>query len=100
MHGCSGADRGHNQLKFWYYLSNVGPGMAPISFWPTQWTDEGPVVHAVPPRLLPLSAKHAPQPEPAHPPTPHPPCGAVQVSGEEESFQGPAGSLSAPARGG
>ena len=31
----SGADRSHAQLKFWYYLSDVGPGMAPISFWPT-----------------------------------------------------------------
>ena len=40
----SGTDRAHNQLKFWYYLSDVGPGMAPISFWPTQWSDDGPSV--------------------------------------------------------
>ena len=40
----SGTERAHNQLKFWYYLSDVGPGMAPISFWPTQWSDDGPSV--------------------------------------------------------
>ena len=38
------ANRGHNQLKFWYYLSDVEPEMAPTSFWPTQWGDDGPRV--------------------------------------------------------
>ena len=38
------ASRDHNQLKFWYYLSDVEPEMAPTSFWPTQWGDDGPRV--------------------------------------------------------
>ena len=39
-----GADRSHAQLKFWYYPFDVGPGQAPISFWPTKLTEEGPLV--------------------------------------------------------
>ncbi len=38
------ANRSHHQLKFWYYLSDVDVDMAPTSFWPTQWTNEGPQV--------------------------------------------------------
>ncbi|MBB17513.1 hypothetical protein CMK22_19785 [Candidatus Poribacteria bacterium] len=38
------ASRRHNQLKFWYYLSDVESEMAPTSFWPTQWDEDGPHV--------------------------------------------------------
>ena len=38
------ANRRHNQLKFWYYLSDVEPDTAPTSFWPTQWSEDGPHV--------------------------------------------------------
>ena len=42
------AERGHHQLKFWYYLFDIDIdidiAMAPISFWPTRWTEEGPQI--------------------------------------------------------
>ena len=38
------ANRNHNHLKFWYYLSDVESEMAPTSFWPTQWDEDGPHV--------------------------------------------------------
>ena len=38
------AERGHHQLKFWYYLFDIDIAMAPTSFWPTRWTEEGPQI--------------------------------------------------------